>query len=173
MWIQGAHSFTVIGLHKTLEDLEFTPDAFTVQVAISLQGSLWDSKDHERYISLASWQKCTFKTWGPGMKDADRALHLDSGPSYDWFWWRTPVRPTEGKAFWWRVQVTVDKYWCHALLLRVAHYILSIDFPTWKRKTDEWTNIRAKNIQMCHRIELIGPRFSSIKSGLFLWAVGK
>lgn len=47
----------VTGLHKILEDLGSTPDAFTVQVGIGLQRSLWDSEDHGRNVcntSLAS-----------------------------------------------------------------------------------------------------------------------
>lgn len=33
-------------------------------------------------------------------------------------------------------------------------------------------NIGVKNIQMCHKIEGRGPRFSSITTGLFLCAMG-
>lgn len=49
----------------------------------------------------------------------------------------------------------------------------SLIFLLEKARQMQEQTTKVKNIQMCHKTEHGDRRFSSIKSGLFLWAVGK
>lgn len=125
-------------------------------------------KSLELCVKEGPWKKCG--DWGVREGSCEEIMDdPDNGPSCDWFWAELQPGPLSPEHFGKRSRLS-RKIASSSFVMEGGKLHL-INWFSCLRKQEQ--NTKFKNIQMCHKTEHEGPRFVSIKSGLFLRAVGR